>query len=225
MSLALFFCKKGDTNFRRTWDKNEYKQKAHERELENRERDENEERRRQGKPPLRRTDPLDQDATSEKRTLLKQRDEKIDFSTVINTTQVVQATAGVKQAGFECKVCGIVVKDNANYLDHVNGWKHQRNLGMSMKVERSTAEQVKARLESISKRKAEPDPIIDLEARTKKAKEDEDELKRRRKEAKKKKKQEKSDAANAVDEPVGEIDPDMAAMMGFSGFGGMKKNI
>jgi U4/U6.U5 tri-snRNP component SNU23 len=35
-----------------------------------------------------------------------------------------------------------MVKDSANFLDHINGKKHQRALGMSMRVERATLDQV-----------------------------------------------------------------------------------
>ena len=36
-----------------------------------------------------------------------------------------------------------VVKDPANYLDHINGEKHQRALSMFMQVERASVDQVK----------------------------------------------------------------------------------
>lgn len=45
-----------------------------------------------------------------------------------------------------------IVKDSANFLDHINGKKHQKALGMSMRIERVGLEAVKNRFES-NKRK------------------------------------------------------------------------
>ncbi len=52
-------------------------------------------------------------------------------------------------------MCDCVVKDSINFLDHINGKKHQRNLGMSMKVERSSLDQVKARFAQNKKKTEE----------------------------------------------------------------------
>jgi hypothetical protein len=48
-----------------------------------------------------------------------------------------------QQAGYYCNVCDCVLRDSQTYLSHINGKYHNRALGMSMKVERSTVEQVR----------------------------------------------------------------------------------
>lgn len=47
------------------------------------------------------------------------------------------------QAGYYCSVCDCILRDSASYLDHINGKYHNRALGMSMRVERSTADDVR----------------------------------------------------------------------------------
>ena len=46
------------------------------------------------------------------------------------------------QAGYYCSVCECILRDSQSYLDHINGKYHNRALGMSMRVEQSTADQV-----------------------------------------------------------------------------------
>ena len=48
----------------------------------------------------------------------------------------------VGQAGYYCSVCECILRDSQSYLDHINGKYHNRALGMSMRVERSTANDV-----------------------------------------------------------------------------------
>ena len=46
----------------------------------------------------------------------------------------------VLQAGYYCSVCDCILRDSQSYLDHINGKWHNRALGTSMRVERSTAD-------------------------------------------------------------------------------------
>ncbi|KAJ3400495.1 hypothetical protein CcCBS67573_g06077 [Chytriomyces confervae] len=193
----------GDTGFRRTWDRDEYLQKAKER--------------------AEKGDPRKKDTKSDEPTqLLTQREGHIDFDALVNKTAVVSDAPGEqKQPGFFCAACNIVCKDNINYLDHLNGFKHQRNMGMSMKVERSTAEQVKARIALLTKKRKNPEPELNLAERVKVAVDAEEATKQSKKEDKKKKKEEKVRKEEA--DQANKMDPEMAAMMGFSGFGSSKK--
>ena len=88
------------------------------------------------------------------RAFIKPREKAIDTEQNVGRTQIVSAAAmeaGVG-AGFWCEVCSCLLKDSAGYLDHVNGKKHQRALGFSMRVERVGADVVKSRLEALKRK-------------------------------------------------------------------------
>ncbi|CAN6346455.1 unnamed protein product, partial [Urochloa humidicola] len=193
-----------DNTSRRKFDKEEYLERARQREQ--REKEEARKGKDRG-PPV-------------QRQPLKHRDYEVDLESRLGKTQVVTPIAPLnQQAGYYCSVCECVVKDSANYLDHINGKKHQRALGMSMRVERASLEQVQKRFEALKKRK-DPSTFTeqDLDERIMKQQQEEEERKRQRKEKKKEKKREQA----AQHEPE-DVDPDIAAMMGFGGFGSSKK--
>ena len=140
--------------------------------------------------------------------------------------------------GWHCKVCDCFLKDSMAYLDHINGKKHQRTLGFTMRVEQSSIGDVKARLEAhkrkledgnnnnnsetAAKKKAEESAMEKMA----KVREEEEEAKRLKKEERKQRKEEKKQKLEEEDgeEEEGadetEMDPEMAAMMGFGSFGG-----
>ncbi|XP_044482921.1 zinc finger matrin-type protein 2 isoform X2 [Mangifera indica] len=116
-----------DNTFRRKFDREEYLERAREREKQ--ESDSRAKSKSKG-PPV-------------QRKPLKHRDYVVDLESRLGKTQVVTPIAPLsQQAGYYCSVCECVVKDSANYLDHINGKKHQRALGMSMRVERASLDQV-----------------------------------------------------------------------------------
>ncbi|KAJ8771812.1 hypothetical protein K2173_026989 [Erythroxylum novogranatense] len=194
-----------DNTFRRKFDKEEYLERAREREKQ--EADAKFKSKSKALPVQRKP--------------LKHRDYEVDLESRLGKTQVVTPIAPLsQQAGYYCSVCECVVKDSANYLDHINGKKHQRALGMSMRVERASLEQVQQRFEILKKRK---DPssftLEDLDERVLKQQQEEEERKRQRRERKKEKKVQKEKEA----EEEADIDPDIAATMGFGGFRSSKK--
>lgn len=192
-----------DNTFRRKFDREEYLERARERE----------EKEAEAKLKSKSKGPAVQ------RKPLKHRDYQVDLESRLGKTQVVTPIAPLsQQAGYFCSVCECVVKDSANYLDHINGKKHQRALGMSMRVERASLQQVQQRFDILKKRKDTGGfTEQDFDERILKQQEEEEERKRQRRERKKEKKKEKT----TEEEP--ELDPDVAAMMGFGGFRSSKK--
>uniref|UniRef100_H3GMH5 U1-type domain-containing protein n=1 Tax=Phytophthora ramorum TaxID=164328 RepID=H3GMH5_PHYRM len=162
----------------------------------------------------------------------------------VGTVKVVKTDDASKNGGYYCEVCECGLKDSVAYLDHINGKKHLRKLGYSMRVERSTVDQVKNRLQSASKRKWDPlmtkklDAMEDYEKKLKAIEEEEARVKRQKKEEKKAKKLGKSapeqltsnktedvaaDTKTAAADEAPDAEAEMMAMMGFGGFGGSKK--
>lgn len=182
---------------RRKWDKKEFERKALDRIQKIKKNDE---------------------PTEAPKELLKVRDYKVDLDSKLGKSVIInKAATSQASGGYFCNVCECVVKDSINFLDHINGKKHQRNLGMSMKVERSSLEQVKERFNKNKRKFEEKEKEYDLEARFKEVQEMEERQKELKKERKKKKKAEETETS-------GDYDDNMMAMMGFSGFGGGKKN-
>merc|ERR1712146_322181 len=106
-------------------------------------------------------------------------------------------------------VCECLLKDSATYLDHINGRRHNRNLGMNMKVEKIGVDRVKEKLKSMKK---EPEAAAgeDIAARGQALEEEQEEKKRRKKEKKRKKKQkghDDDDVTGDEEEEGGEDEP------------------
>lgn len=196
-----------DNTFRRKWDREEYAERARERDKELEEDG--------ARPSAPRGPPV-------QRKPLQHRDYEVDLESRLGKTQIVTQVAPLsQQAGYYCNVCECVVKDSANYLDHINGKKHQRALGMSMRVKRSTLSEVQERFELL-KRKADEQPLTEEEfdSRLLAQQEAEEQQKRQKKEARKEKKKAQTAPSAAGDE---EMDPELAALMGFGGFGSTKR--
>lgn len=207
------------------------------------------------------------------RAFLKARKARVDLESKVGTSEIISAESaattrlydskdeGADQAandrsvvktgvGWHCRVCDCFLKDSHTYLDHINGRKHQRALGYSMRVERSSKDQLLSTLSHLSKKKEEEErrrkggsesDILDyhelVKAKDEEAQRRKEERRQKRLERKKKlgESQEEDVAEpqdempqeeggeevnpNDDDEEV-EVDPALAAMMGFTGFGG-----
>jgi U4/U6.U5 tri-snRNP component SNU23 len=161
-----------------------------------------------------------------KRNPLKGRDVDLQIEKNVGKTLVISSTAHHSQTGgYYCKVCDCTVKDSISWLDHVNGKKHNRALGMNMRCERATVEAVQARLRThkpSDRKKTTNDPfdersaLEELDARIDKLREEEEmEKNSKRVEKKQKREEEQAQAKEGLTDGF-------ESMMGFAGFGGKK---
>jgi len=199
-----------------------------------------------------------------KRSFLKARRGKVDLESKVGKTEIinpdaaatssaatdatVSITDGVSKSvsgvGWHCKVCDCFLKDSLTYLDHINGRKHQRALGFSMRIAKSTTNEVVSKLDQLARehqakeaedslnegKESEDANVNGFEDIVKKKDEEIEhrkaDRKKRREERKKKMreeaKQEQLPPVEEDDEDIVEeedVNPDIAALMGFSGFG------
>merc|ERR1712228_821500 len=134
---------------------------------------------------------------SSQRTFLKQRTQDLELDKNLGKSMVVtQHTIKPMQGGYWCSVCECLIKDSAAWLEHINGRRHNRNLGMNMKVEKIGVDRVKEKLRSMKKTSEAVEPE-DIAARIQALEEEAEEKKLRKKEKKKRKGKGGGGGANA----------------------------
>ena len=138
-----------------------------------------------------------------KRDLLRPRKYDINLNEKIGKrTEITDSTLDSDKSGWYCHDCKCQLKDSHTYLDHINGKKHQRVLGMSMKTPNSTLQQVKNRFEYHKKRsRSEFEQTMDVKDRIEMRKAKEKRQKELKKQAKKRRKLAKKQAK--MDESYG----------------------
>lgn len=197
------------------WDMEEFEKRAKERAARDKEKAEEDEARALGKTVKKKA----KEAPTEE-AIKAEKSERLILESAIGKSQVVQGGPNGRAPGFYCQLCDCVLKDSTAYMDHKNGKKHLKNLGVDRKAVREDLTDVVAKLESM-KRKAEvpKKDKYDLDARLEEVKRQED---RERAEKRERKKQKKNDKKPDEGFDDGGMDPAMAAMMGFAGFGSSK---
>jgi hypothetical protein len=76
-------------------------------------------------------------------------------NTSLNLEQQVGIRAEVadaRTAGFYCSACDRAEKDSSAWLDHLNSVQHQKNAGAVLSAERSTVDEVHARLRELKRK-------------------------------------------------------------------------
>ncbi|KAH6685752.1 hypothetical protein F5X68DRAFT_276549 [Plectosphaerella plurivora] len=230
---AAYGAPAGDTDFRKTWDLDEYAEKAKKREAEEREEAKARyEAKLAGKKYYK---PLtgNEEMTSARRAAL-------DVSSMVGKTQLIVGGAGQgkrgRSAGFYCESCDLTFKDNKQFVEHLNTMQHLAASGQKMEVRRATAAEVRERIDHwvAQKEDLEKERATSLADRLALRREEEEreleERRRKRREAEERKRaarEEEEKARTAYGDDVrvdGEHDEeDMMAAMGITGFGGTKK--
>ncbi|PHH71689.1 hypothetical protein CDD80_5065 [Ophiocordyceps camponoti-rufipedis] len=223
-----------DTDFRKTYDLDEYAAKAREREAREKvEARARYEARLAGKKHPTMTPTGNETFATARRTTL-------DVASQVGKKQLVPAGAGVgrrgRSAGFYCEACDLTFKDNKQLVEHHNSTQHLLRTGQKPHVQRATAAEVRARIDMLVARQEElrRDDATNLTERLRLRGEEQrraDEEKRRKRreevEARRKQREEEKRAKADYGDDVrieGEHDEDdMMAQLGIVGFGGSKK--
>ncbi|KAJ5551680.1 hypothetical protein N7535_000376 [Penicillium sp. DV-2018c] len=187
-----------DTAFRKTWDREEYAQKAADAEAK---------RKAEGKARYEAKllgkkyhAPVDYSALEETTA----RNQRLDVASMVGKTMLVPAGATMGKrgqgAGFYCKDCDLTFKDNLQLVEHLNSKQHLIATGQSGEVKRAGVEEVRMRLRMLAHRKRQREDEerrawqLDLGARLKEREEidakEREEKRRKRSEKRKKVKQE-----------------------------------
>jgi len=223
----------GDTDFRKTYDLDEYAAKANEREA--KEKEEAKARYEAKLAGKKYYKPLtgDETYTSARRNV-------IDLTQQIGKTQLVPGGAGVgkrgRGAGFYCEPCDLTFKDNKQYIEHLNTPQHLINTGQTTEVKRATAEEVHERIEYYIRRRDELEKEKQtslherLQLREEEAEKEAEERRKKRREDNERKRIKKEEEARVKMEYGEDVrvdgehdEDDMMAAMGFTGFGTSKK--
>uniref|UniRef100_A0A914L9W0 U1-type domain-containing protein n=1 Tax=Meloidogyne incognita TaxID=6306 RepID=A0A914L9W0_MELIC len=188
---------------RRTWDKTEFEIRAQERLAA--EKEAFDIKRGVIKPPK---------GPKVQRELLKPREFKLDLESKVGKQVVInKTTPSAESGGYYCNICDCVVKDSLNFLDHINGKNHQRNLGFSMRVKKSTVDEVRERL-ALKKIEKESKGRDNEEERQNDLKEEEAKLADMKRQQRERQKEQirKRPAKNNVEEVS--ADPELLSIMG-----------
>ncbi|KAL2754220.1 hypothetical protein ACRALDRAFT_1063126 [Sodiomyces alcalophilus JCM 7366] len=223
----------GDTDFRKTWDLDEYAARAKEREA--KEREESKARYEAKLAGRKYHKPL-----TGNESLTSARQTALDMSSQVGKTQLVPAGAGQgkrgRGAGFYCEACDLTYKDNKQFVEHMNSPQHLAATGQKMEVERATADEVRARVEywwdqRLELERQQAVSLAErLELRREENEREAEEKRRKRREAEERKRAER-EAAERVKTEYGQDvriegehdEDDMMASLGFTGFGTSKK--
>lgn len=140
-----------DTEFRKTWDREEYAKKAADEEAKRKaEGKARYEAKLLGKKYHAPVDYSSLDATTA-------RDKRLDVASMVGKTTIVPAGSAIgkrgRGAGFYCSDCDLTFKDNIQLVEHYNSKQHLIATGQSGEVVRAGVEEVRMRLRMLAHKK------------------------------------------------------------------------
>lgn len=222
-----------DTDFRKKYDREEYAQKAREREA--KEKEEGRLRYEAKLAGKKYYAPLTGDET-----LTEARSKRLDVSANVGKVMLMPAGAATgkrgRGAGFYCADCDLTFKDNLQWVEHENSMQHLRKIGQTGEVKRASVEDVRRRIEMVwesivEERKGGVTTLKEkLEVRREEEEREREERRKKRLEVVERRRREREEDTKVkleYGEDVrieGEHDEDdMMAQMGLKGFGSSKK--
>ena len=88
---------------------------------------------------------------NERTDYLKARQHDLGLKKIVGKSLTVsQEPTAKKKSPLYCAVCEVDFNDSLSYVDHLNGKRHNRILGMNMKVEAISADRVKQKLDLLA---------------------------------------------------------------------------
>jgi len=120
-------------SFRRTWDKEQFAQKAKDRQefgddfVDGKEKGEDAKPKKASKEEFKAADEGASGPMGSERAFLKSRDYKLELDEKVGKVEIFNPNEDASKAGFYCEVCKCLLKDSASYLDHINGKKRKFN--------------------------------------------------------------------------------------------------
>jgi U4/U6.U5 tri-snRNP component SNU23 len=194
-----------DTDFRKTWNREEYAQRAAESEAKSKaESKARYEAKLAGKKWHTPVDFSALEATSS-------RSSRLNVASMVGKTTMVPAGASVgkrgRGAGFYCSDCDLTFKDNIQLVEHLNSKQHLIAIGESGEVKRASLEDVRNRLRWLAHKKREKEDEdrrafnLDLGARLK----DREEQDAKEREERRAKRREKRRAVKQEDDWEGRL--------------------
>ncbi|KAK8217542.1 U4/U6.U5 snRNP associated protein [Zalaria obscura] len=193
----------GDTSFRKTWDREEYAQKAAAREAKIKEEGRAKyEAAVSGKKYIRRAStPPDARETEARKA-------RLDVSAQVGKTFLVPAGSATgkkgRGAGFYCESCDLTFKDNLQFVEHLNSKQHLVATGQTGEVRRATLEEVVERLAWLKRKRVEERErdAVDLGTRLDVAKEVEEREREERRRKRNEKRRKTKDGVGVVKQEV-----------------------